>query len=285
MNAPRLILKQPTGWLAAGREVAQAMVLLSDGAFKLYLHLCLQADRHSARAVVDKPEWMQVLRKDPAWVEACLGELYRDKVCEDCGDGVEICDRFWPYQKAAPLGCRGAGGGVRQAGADGSSETGLRALGLQRRGGKAGAEPVSARGVAGTSTPGHLAGMRPKIRGHAEWPNAAAHHQPGLLRVVNRGGQSAPDSRQLLGPYTAQNGGNGKALAANRQLAASRRRPSGTTITARNALISSSTGRPTSFGTAPHFLSKPRPAGVVTPPHFPRNAAPLPSESTQPETK
>jgi len=99
MNAPRLILKQPTGWFAAGREVAQAMVLLSDGAFKLYLHLCLQADRHTARVVVDKPESMQVLRKDPAWVEACLGELYRDKVCEDCGDGIEICDRFWPYQK------------------------------------------------------------------------------------------------------------------------------------------------------------------------------------------
>ena len=45
MNAPRLILKQPTGWFAAGREVAHAMTLLSDGAFKLYLHLCLQADR------------------------------------------------------------------------------------------------------------------------------------------------------------------------------------------------------------------------------------------------
>ena len=33
MSAPRLILKQPAGWFAAGREVAQAMTLLSDGAF------------------------------------------------------------------------------------------------------------------------------------------------------------------------------------------------------------------------------------------------------------
>jgi hypothetical protein len=41
MSTARLILKQPTRWFAAGREVAQALVLLSDGAFKLYIHLCL----------------------------------------------------------------------------------------------------------------------------------------------------------------------------------------------------------------------------------------------------
>ena len=99
MNAPRLILKQPTGWFAAGREVAQAMTLLSDGAFKLYLHLCLQADRHTARVILNTVEWMQGLGKDPAWIEACLGELYRDKVCERYGVVIEICDRFWPYQK------------------------------------------------------------------------------------------------------------------------------------------------------------------------------------------
>lgn len=45
MSTSRLILKQPTGWFAAGREVAQALALLSDGAFKLYIHLCLEADR------------------------------------------------------------------------------------------------------------------------------------------------------------------------------------------------------------------------------------------------
>jgi hypothetical protein len=79
MNAARLILKQPTGWFAAGREVGQAMTLLSDGAFKLYLHLCLQADRHTARVQLNTAEWMQVLGKDPAWGEACLGELYRNR--------------------------------------------------------------------------------------------------------------------------------------------------------------------------------------------------------------
>ena len=99
--ASRLILKQPTGWFAAGREVALAMRLLSDGAFKLYLHLCLQAERHTGRVVLDAAEWTQALGKDPAWNEACLGELYRNHVCEGGGGGVEICDRFWPYEKQA----------------------------------------------------------------------------------------------------------------------------------------------------------------------------------------
>jgi hypothetical protein len=101
MRASRLILKQPTGWFAAGREVALAMRLLSDGAFKLYLHLCLQAERHTGRVVLNAAEWTQALGKDPAWSEACLGELYRNHVCESGAGGVEICDRFWPYEKQA----------------------------------------------------------------------------------------------------------------------------------------------------------------------------------------
>ena len=101
MSAPRLVLKQPTGWFAAGREVMQAMALLTDAAFKLYLHLCLQAERHTARVALNTAGWMQVLVKDPAWIEASLSELYRNQVCERSGASLEICDRFWPYQKPA----------------------------------------------------------------------------------------------------------------------------------------------------------------------------------------
>lgn len=103
MSAPRLILKQPTGWFAAGREVAQALALLSDPAFKLYMHLCLQADRHTGRAALHMPELTQRLGKDAAAIEACLSELHRNQVCEGHGDRVEICDRFWPYQKQASV--------------------------------------------------------------------------------------------------------------------------------------------------------------------------------------
>src|SRR5260370_40119002 len=56
MSIPRLILKQPTGWFAAGREFAQAITLLPDGAFKLYVYACLRAGRHTGclRATVEE---------------------------------------------------------------------------------------------------------------------------------------------------------------------------------------------------------------------------------------
>ena len=42
-------LKHAHGWFAAGPEMARAMALLSDGAFKLFVYLCLQADRETGR--------------------------------------------------------------------------------------------------------------------------------------------------------------------------------------------------------------------------------------------
>jgi hypothetical protein len=46
--ASRLLLRQPTGWFAAGREAAEALALLSNPVFRLYMYLCLNADRHRA---------------------------------------------------------------------------------------------------------------------------------------------------------------------------------------------------------------------------------------------
>jgi hypothetical protein len=99
MSTARLILKQPTGWFAAGREVAHALTLLSDGGFKLYIHLCLEAERHTGRVVIDLAVLTRTLRKNAESVEAHLGELHSHNVCERHGDRIEICDRFWPYQK------------------------------------------------------------------------------------------------------------------------------------------------------------------------------------------
>jgi hypothetical protein len=103
MSAARLILKQPTGWFAAGREVAQALALLSDGAFKLYMHLCLEADRHTGRARIELAALTRILRKGAASIDAGLDELQHQGVCERQADQVEICDRFWPYQKQITL--------------------------------------------------------------------------------------------------------------------------------------------------------------------------------------
>jgi hypothetical protein len=63
------------------------------------MHLCLQADRHTATGSINVAELAHRLRKDVATIEVHLGELQQYQVCERRGDQVEICDRFWPYQK------------------------------------------------------------------------------------------------------------------------------------------------------------------------------------------
>ena len=49
MTKEQLVIKNPRGWFAAGIEVQKAMNLLSDGAFKLFMYLCLNARRDSGR--------------------------------------------------------------------------------------------------------------------------------------------------------------------------------------------------------------------------------------------
>ena len=49
MRASRLELKRASGWFAAGAEVLQAATLLSDPAFKLFVWICLHAERNSGR--------------------------------------------------------------------------------------------------------------------------------------------------------------------------------------------------------------------------------------------
>jgi hypothetical protein len=104
MSTPRLILKQPTGWFAAGREFAQAITILSDGAFRLYVYACLRAGRHTGclRATLD--ELARAMTRAPAAVDLNLHELEERAVCRVIRNGgsqlvLEIRDSFWPYQR------------------------------------------------------------------------------------------------------------------------------------------------------------------------------------------
>lgn len=99
---PRLQLKQPTGWFAAGREVAEALMLLPDQAFRLYIYICLNADRHTGRLVIDPASLARVLGRDQRAIEDHLGDLGGHGVCQQRAGVLEICDRFWPYQKQLP---------------------------------------------------------------------------------------------------------------------------------------------------------------------------------------
>jgi hypothetical protein len=104
MSTPRLILKQPTGWFAAGGEFAQAITLLSDGAFKLYVYACLRANRHTGCLNATVNELARGLGKARQVITRDIAELEDRAVCSVTKDGnsnymLAIRDRFWPYQR------------------------------------------------------------------------------------------------------------------------------------------------------------------------------------------
>src|ERR1035441_4800552 len=53
----------PSDEVAAGREVSRALGPLSDGAFKLYIHLCLNADRSTGLLSADHGDLVKALGK------------------------------------------------------------------------------------------------------------------------------------------------------------------------------------------------------------------------------
>lgn len=96
----RFQLKQSTGWFAAGREVACALQLLSDATFKLFLWLCLHAERSQGKVSATTGELARALGKSQSDVMLALQELQRRGVCTlQAKNNIHIEDRFWPYQR------------------------------------------------------------------------------------------------------------------------------------------------------------------------------------------
>ena len=108
MNPPRLALKHPTGWFAAGAEMAQALSLLSDGAFKLFVYVCLKADRASGQMPWRQAELARQLGKSLRSMTTYLEELRDRGVChfepaanQHQTGRIEIAEVFWPYVRPA----------------------------------------------------------------------------------------------------------------------------------------------------------------------------------------
>lgn len=107
MNEFRLTLKHPSGFFAAGCEMRDALTALSDGAFKIYVYACLQADRRTAQLRFRMAELAKATGHSTRSLTSYLEELRRTEVAvvyratnqHELGR-IEICDRFWPYVKA-----------------------------------------------------------------------------------------------------------------------------------------------------------------------------------------
>jgi hypothetical protein len=100
MSRPQLVLKQSTGWFAAGWQFAQALEELSDAAFKLYAWVCLSADRHTGQVQSTALELASALKKPEHWIDTAVRELVERRVClwKDT-DVLEVADRYWPYER------------------------------------------------------------------------------------------------------------------------------------------------------------------------------------------
>ncbi len=97
---PRYHLKRASGWFAAGAEIDAAVQLLSDAAFKLFVWLCLHAERNRGCIAARPVELGRALRRSEAEVQTNLQELLQKGICVWRSDGLlEIADRFWPYQR------------------------------------------------------------------------------------------------------------------------------------------------------------------------------------------
>jgi hypothetical protein len=99
-------LKHASGWFAAGREVARALTLLSDGAFRLFIYFCLHADRRTGQMRIANGDLAKALGRSRRSIIIYMEELQRQRVCrvqaaanQHAPCQIEICDAYRPYEK------------------------------------------------------------------------------------------------------------------------------------------------------------------------------------------
>jgi hypothetical protein len=102
-----LTLKHEKGWFAAGVEVENALKTLTDGAFKLFVHLCLVAPRETGVLETSQSELARTLHKSTGTIRKYLQEMQEQGLCRlsgflpvpYCRGRIEITDQFWPYHR------------------------------------------------------------------------------------------------------------------------------------------------------------------------------------------
>jgi hypothetical protein len=101
-----LCLKESSGWFAAGVSYRRALRTLSDGAFKLFSHLCLEANRQTGQYEAVQAELAKAIGKSRRIVGKYIEELQRKHVCtvrlgsnQYMRTCFEICEDYWPYRR------------------------------------------------------------------------------------------------------------------------------------------------------------------------------------------
>lgn len=103
----KLKLKKATGWFPAGDGFLKAMTVLADGPFKVFVHLCLKADRQTATYQSSYQRLAAAVGKSRHTVEAYVSELKAKGLCTIVasripyvGSMIRIADEYWPFVTA-----------------------------------------------------------------------------------------------------------------------------------------------------------------------------------------
>jgi hypothetical protein len=101
-----LKLKNPKNWFAAGEEMRKAIALLTDGAFKIFVYICLHARRHAGVLETSQTELARNLHKSQGNIRKNLRELQNAGVCRvqltqsrHIKGTIEITSEYWPYER------------------------------------------------------------------------------------------------------------------------------------------------------------------------------------------
>ena len=106
MSSPSLRLKNAKNWFAAGVEVQQALEILTDGAFKVFIYICLNAERKTGTIHTTQVDLARNLKKANGTIRKHLSEMEKSGVCRNrfsnnpvTRGSVQINPTYWPYER------------------------------------------------------------------------------------------------------------------------------------------------------------------------------------------
>jgi len=101
-SGPRL--KTKPGWFPAGIEFRNTLTILSDGAFKLFVHVSLLANRHTGCYETTQMELARALDKSRRVIGKYSAELKQKGICsitrgknQHSRNLFQISNDYWPY--------------------------------------------------------------------------------------------------------------------------------------------------------------------------------------------
>ena len=105
MRGPVRVKREQRGWFAAGAGMERALGELSDAAFKVFVHVCLRAERASGCLEFQRRELARAVGKSRSTLGRCLRELAGRGVCEleaaanqHGVSRLRVRPRYWPYE-------------------------------------------------------------------------------------------------------------------------------------------------------------------------------------------